>query len=328
MIRNDLQEKIDKSKKALRLAADMSKEFYEKPLILCLSGGKDSDTLLHLAESCLNPDDFVAQHSLTTVDAPPTIRHIKEQFKRLKEKGIHTQIDYHEYTDENGVKRRHTMWNLIPEKGIAPTRIARYCCSILKEASTPNAIACLGVRGGESRKRQGRDIFGVRGGSYRTATFFSLDHTEEVFEESKSRDPVWDCKLIEIMRKKGDTVVNPIYEWSDEDVWNYINEMGIETNPLYQMGFKRVGCIACPMASYKEKMMEFEMFPTYKRAYIRAFDKMVENLKEKRKTEGARRKKIDWDNGQEVFDWWIQEYKYGEIKGQIKLEDIIDTDST
>ena len=103
--------------------------------------------------------------------------------------------------------------------------------------------------------------------------------------------------------------------------------MGIETNPLYQMGFKRVGCIGCPMASYKEKMMEFEMFPTFKRAYIRAFDKMVKNLKEKRKTEGAKRKKIDWNNGQEVFDWWIQADRQ-ECRGQIKLEDIIDTDST
>jgi len=152
MIRADLQEKIDKSVKTLKLTAEMSKEFYEKPFILAYSGGKDSDVLLHLAESCLKPDDFIVQHSLTTVDAPPTIRHIKEQFKRLEEKGIHTQIDYHEYTDENGVKRRRTMWNLIPEKGIAPTRLARYCCSILKESSTPNAIACLGVRGGRAVK--------------------------------------------------------------------------------------------------------------------------------------------------------------------------------
>lgn len=136
---------------------------------------------------------------------------------------------------------------------------------------------------------------------------------------------MWDCKLIEIMRKKGDTVVNPIYEWSDEDVWNYINEMGIETNPLYQMGFKRVGCIACPMASYKEKMMEFEMFPTYKRAYIRAFDKMIETLRDRQRKDGKKRE-IEWKNGQEVFDWWIQADRQ-ECRGQIKLEDIIDTDS-
>ena len=117
------------------------------------------------------------------------------------------------------------------------------------------------------------------------------------------------------MRKKGDTVVNPIYEWTDDDIWNYINEMGIETNPLYQMGFNRVGCIGCPMASYKDKVMEFEMFPTYKRAYIRAFDKMVEELKRRQKVQGAKRN-LDWNNGQEVFDWWIQKKRY-ECDGQM-----------
>ena len=150
MISKDLQDKIEKSIKSLKLTAEMSKEFYKKPFILAYSGGKDSDVLLHLAENCLKPDDFIVQHSLTTVDAPPTVRHIKDVFERLEKKGIHTETDYHEYVDEDGKKRRHTMWNLIPEKGICPTRIARYCCSILKEASTPNAIACLGVRrGGE-----------------------------------------------------------------------------------------------------------------------------------------------------------------------------------
>jgi len=326
MIRADLQEKIDKSVKSLKLAAEMSKEFYKAPLVIAYSGGKDSDVLLNLAESCLTPDEFEVQHSLTTVDAPPTIKHIKKQFKRLEEKGIEASIDYHEYEDENGVKRRHTMWRLIEQKGIAPTRIARYCCQVLKESSTPNRIAVLGVRGGESAKRAGRDIFGVRGGSYRKATFFSLDHTEEVFEESKSRDPVWDCKLIEIMRKKGDTVVSPIYEWSDEDIWNYIHEMGIETNPLYQMGFKRVGCVGCPMASYKGKMMEFELFPTYKQAYIHAFDRMLKTLRERQKKDGKRRE-IEWKNGQEVFDWWIGKDKL-QCKGQMTLEDFDDTDTT
>ena len=197
MIRADLQEKIDKSVKTLKLTAEMSKEFYEKPFILAYSGGKDSDILLHLAESCLKPDDFIVQHSLTTVDAPPTIRHIKEQFKRLEEKGIHTQIDYHEYTDENGVKCRYTMWNLIPEKGIAPTRIARYCCSILKEASTPNAIACLGVRGGESRKRQGRDIFGVRGGHTGKLHFF---HSTTQRKYLKKVNLVTLCGIVNLSR--------------------------------------------------------------------------------------------------------------------------------
>lgn len=78
-----LEEKIKKSVKALKLAAEMSRTYYEKPLIICYSGGKDSDVLLHLAESCLTPDQFEVLNSHTTVDAPETVYHIQEQFDRL-----------------------------------------------------------------------------------------------------------------------------------------------------------------------------------------------------------------------------------------------------
>jgi phosphoadenosine phosphosulfate reductase len=47
-------------------------------------------------------------------------------------------------------------------------------------------------------------------------------------------------------------------------------------NPLYAMGYSRVGCIGCPMATYKQKMKEFHDFPKYERLYKNAFKKMLE----------------------------------------------------
>jgi phosphoadenosine phosphosulfate reductase len=163
-----LDEKIEKSKQALRLAADMSKTYYEKPLILAYSGGKDSDVFLHLAESCLNVGDFELLNGHTTVDAPETVYHIRDTFKRLSDKGIKTTIDYHKNPDGTNI----TMWNLISQKLIPPTRIVRYCCEVLKETTTPNRLCALGVRAAESRKRQGRDIFSTRGGHTKTQYFF------------------------------------------------------------------------------------------------------------------------------------------------------------
>jgi phosphoadenosine phosphosulfate reductase len=159
-----------KAEKALTLASEMSKEYYGKPLVLCYSGGKDSDVLLSLAEKVLKADDFEVLNSHTTVDAPETVYHIRNTFKRLEEKGIKTSIDYHK--DENG--NPITMWNLIPKKTIPPTRVIRYCCQTLKETSTPNRLACLGVRADESTKRKGRDIFGIRGGTTAKLHFFLL----------------------------------------------------------------------------------------------------------------------------------------------------------
>ena len=148
----------------------MSKTYYNAPLIICYSGGKDSGVLLDLAEKSLTPDQFMVQNSHTTVDAPETVYFIRNEFKRLEEKGIKTEILYAKYADGSPI----TMWNLIPRKLMPPTRIVRYCCQFLKEQSTPNRLACLGVRASESRKRQGRDTFGIRGGTTGKLHFFHL----------------------------------------------------------------------------------------------------------------------------------------------------------
>jgi phosphoadenosine phosphosulfate reductase len=307
-----LDEKIEQSKKALKLAAEMSKIYYGKPLIVTYSGGKDSDVMLHLAESCLNTNDFEVLNSHTTVDAPETVYHIRKVFKRLNDKGIKTTIDYHKQEDGTNI----TMWNLIPQKLMPPTRIVRYCCQVLKETGTPNRLCALGVREAESSKRQGRDIFATRGGKYAETLFFSLDHALEVHQESQEiQDDAWDCTLIKQMKENSDTMVNPIYRWLDTDIWDYIRKENIVVNPLYSKGYDRVGCIGCPLASYHQRIKEFNDYPQYKKAYIKAFDKMLEVRREKGK-------KCEWKTGQEVFDWWIEEGKHN-IKGQMTMEDML-----
>lgn len=157
-----LEEKIEESKRALKLASEMSKQYYDAPAIICYSGGKDSDVLLYLAESCLEPTEFEVLNAHTTVDAPGTVYHIREVIERLKSEGITANIKY----------PKMTMWELIVQKTMPPTRLARYCCEELKETSTPNRLALLGVREAESVKRRGRDIFGVRRGHTAELNFF------------------------------------------------------------------------------------------------------------------------------------------------------------
>lgn len=48
-----LNDKIKQAEKVLKLAADMSKTYYHAPLIVCYSGGKDSDVLVDIALNCL-----------------------------------------------------------------------------------------------------------------------------------------------------------------------------------------------------------------------------------------------------------------------------------
>ena len=125
----------------LKLASDMSLRLFEKPLVITYSGGKDSDVMLHLAEKSDIP--FEVLHSLTTADAPETVRHVYDTFRRLEEKGVKCIVDKHVQPDGSRV----TMWNLIPRKLIAPTRLVRYCCAELKEGGGKGRFIATGVPG-------------------------------------------------------------------------------------------------------------------------------------------------------------------------------------
>lgn len=310
----ELAKKIEESKKILRLAADMSQKYYKEPLVIGYSAGKDSDCLLHLAETTLKPNEFEVLNSHTSVDYPESVYHRNEVFKRLNDKGIKATVFYPRDKDGNHI----TMWNLILKRNMLPTRISRSCCSVLKETSTPNRIAVLGIRAAESVGRQGRDVFQIRGNTKRDALFFSYEHAEEVHREAQEiNDPNWDCTLIKTMKEQKDTIVLPIYEWEDRDIWDYIRMNNIKYNPLYDRGWTRVGCIGCPMASYKQRMKQFAAYPTYKQAYIHACDKLLEQWK----TKG---KESEFKNGEEMFSWWIEEGKHT-VKGQLSLFDQLDT---
>ena len=91
----------------LRMASDMSLRLYKQPLVITYSGGKDSDVMLH---------------SLTTADAPETVWHVRNTFRRLELAGVKCDIDTHK--QPNG--KNMTMWRLIPMKLIPPTRLYKW----------------------------------------------------------------------------------------------------------------------------------------------------------------------------------------------------------
>ena len=66
----------------LRLASDMSQRLYKQPLVVTYSGGKDSDCLLRLAQN--SGIQFEVLHNLTTADAPETVWHVKDTFRKLE----------------------------------------------------------------------------------------------------------------------------------------------------------------------------------------------------------------------------------------------------
>lgn len=141
---NDLEQMaIDR----LKAAAEMSLAAYQQPLVICISGGKDSGVITELAVRSGIPCEF--QHNHTTADAPETVRFVRNEFKRLEEKGYKCTVNMPTYKGQ-----RVSMWSLIPQKLMPPTRLVRYCCSVLKETGGAGRFICTGVRWAESASRK------------------------------------------------------------------------------------------------------------------------------------------------------------------------------
>lgn len=286
---------MDKEKIAierLKTASEMSLSVYGEPLIVTTSGGKDSGVCIKLAQAAGIP--FEVLHSHTTADAPETVRFIREELYRLELLGIKCNIQYPYYKG-----KRTSMWDLIPQKMMPPTRLVRYCCSILKETGGANRFIVTGVRWAESIKRQNRGVYETITPNIKKKVILNNDNddTRKLFEN---------CQL------KAKRVVNPIIDWEDDDVWEYTEVEKIPCNPLY-CEFKRVGCIGCPMAG-KSRNREFARWQQYKILYINAFDRMLAEHRRK-----GRDNKSGWQTGRDVFHWWMED---GVLPGQIEFDDL------
>ena len=280
----------------IKAASEMSLHHYGKPLVCTYSGGKDSDVLLELFRRSGIP--FEVHHSHTTADAPETVYHIRKVFRDLELQGIKCYLEMPMFKGE-----RTSMWALIPERKIPPTRNRRYCCSILKETGCKNRFIATGVRWDESVARSERESYEIinRKKEYR------INVSDEIMlmnDNSEKR------KMIEKCEMKAKACVNPIIDWEHGDIWRYIHANKIEMNPLYENGYHRVGCIGCPMAG-KKRYKEFADYPTFKTAYIHAFQRMVERRLVSTGSEN------EWKCGESVFRWWMEDKN---IEGQMKLD--------
>lgn len=290
-----MSDKEQKAIQRIKMASEMSLHHYGKPLVCTYSGGKDSDVMLELFRRSGIP--FEVHNSHTTADAPQTVRHIRETFRRMELDGISCEIEMPAYKGE-----QTSMWKLIPQKLMPPTRVVRYCCEILKETGCVNRFISTGVRWAESHKRKKRGEF-ERLGEKESETFSSV----MLMNDNDSRR-----RVTELCMQKHKMVVNPIIDWTDADIWDYINSKHIETCELYNMGYERVGCIGCPMAG-KRRWKEFADFPQYKKLYVHAFDRMLEERQ-------RRGKDSKWKTGEEVFLWWMED---DNIPGQMSIDDYL-----
>ena len=116
-------------------------------------------------------------------------------------------------------------WNI--DKGY-PTRLIRWCCAVIKEGGGTGRVVITGIRWAESARRKSR------------------------------------CQIETSKYDSTKRFLHSIICWSDAEVWEYYQITKIPYLSLYDIGWKRVGCIGCPMGN--NQLQELQQFP--KIAYL------------------------------------------------------------
>lgn len=241
----------------------------EEGYILAFSGGKDSVCIKALAD--MAGVKYQAIYNNTTVDPPELVKFIK------------TFLDVEISNPEN------TMRELIVKKGY-PTRVRRFCCEELKERTSEGRLIITGVRWAESTRRK------------------KTQGVASIFADGKKQDRIIlndendeSRRIVEMCYRTRKTLINPIINWSDDDVWDFIKSHNLKYCSLYDEGFKRLGCIGCPMASNEQRLKDFERWPKYKKYYLNAFRDRI-----KKGIADGKEIKDNLNTPEKMFQSWLQ----------------------
>lgn len=258
----NLQSKIDYSIALLRKCEAMALDYdSENGFYLAFSGGKDSQVLYHLAIRA--GVKFKAHMNLTSVDPPDVIRFVKRN-----------------YPDVELIKPKMSIYDMALKKHILPTMIMRWCCAEFKEMSGAGKVTLIGIRKAESVRRSKREEIEIS--SHKFSGNF------DQFSEHKE-------KMVTCVGGKDKILVSPILHWTERDVWDFLNENGIEHCSLYDEGYKRIGCILCPMANRKQKLKDIKRFPHVKQKWVQTIQKLIDSGYCNR----------NFNDAEFGFNWWI-----------------------
>lgn len=305
----------------VQVAIDIARTFEPKNgegYYLAYSGGKDSVCVKRILD--MAGVKYDAHYNVTTVDPPELVRFIISQFDGViydMPDGTHR---YYVIADGRLYRRDEAqmpekvihfsipempMRELIVKKEIPPTRLMRYCCKELKEGGGMYRKVVTGVRQAESANRKANQgaVVVTKGAKdvAKMAEEHGVNFTQTLREGVVLNYDDADSRIIvEHCYRTAKTLINPIAYWSNEDVWEFIHQQHLPYCKLYDEGFKRLGCVGCPLGNFAAQRCDFKRWPQYRKMYVRAFDKMLEA----RRKAGKTNKNRLWTDGEDVMQWW------------------------
>ena len=212
--------------------------------IVGFSGGKDSQVVYDLCKRAGIHFEAKFNHCF---ESPKTLTFIRDNYPEVKWR--------------REVKQGFFENIRVNHKGMLPTIERSFCCEDYKHnpAYIDNA-AILGIRREESAKRQGRTVLMAKN---KTSLKKNAKVIPKYFETHciKAGAP-------------NEILLNPIVDWSDTEVWEYIRIHQLPINPEYSES-NRVGCIICPKANFNSNYKALLKYPKLIDSMIRMRDKAI-----------------------------------------------------
>lgn len=259
----DISYKVNKAIDTIKKAESLALKYQDYGFHLAFSGGKDSQVIYHLCK--MANVKFKAVMQVTTLDTPELMKFVRKN-----------------YPDVVMERPKINFYKLIVKKKSLPTRMIRYCCQYLKEGAGAGTVTILGIRKAESRQRNKRNELEISGKKYSNSLDqFNIDNENKIL-----------C-----IKGKDKILLSPIIDWSERDVWQFIKSNNIEYCSLYDNGFKRIGCLFCPMISGKTKAKERVLFPKVEATIKKSIQQLIDD-------NNYCNNFGEFQNPDEIFNWW------------------------
>jgi len=196
-------------------------------MFVSFSGGKDSTVTSDLVLKAMGTPKILHIFGDTTLEFPETMEYVK----RFKFEHKMTPV----LSSRNKEKDFKELCKVVGP----PSRIMRWCCTIFKTGAITRKISSL---------------FGDKSN---ILTFYGIRRSESNSRSKYERE----TSSPKIAKQ---TVISPIIDWTDFDVWLYLLTTKIDFNDAYRLGYARVGCWCCPNNSgWAEFLSKIHMHEQY-----------------------------------------------------------------
>lgn len=233
-------------------------------ILVAYSGGKDSQACLLWSIEKYGLKNIEAVFCDTGWEHPTTYEHIQNTTKELGVKLVTVKS-----------KKYNGMVDLAEKKKRFPSSQARFCTSELKSipfidyvlSHSEHLIIIQGIRALESLSRSNMQKQ-CRYFKYYLEPY-NLDSNNEFLKRDKKTGKQQKPKfhtyrkkdVLNWIKSYADDIHRPVFDWTGQQVIDYIIEKGQQPNILYKEGFKRVGCFPCIMSGHKEVYEIIKRYP-------------------------------------------------------------------